>query len=338
MRSRLRVSVVVCNHNYGHFIEQAIESVLDQTLAAHQILVVDDGSTDDSVRLVRQLQASLTLIEQPNRGQRAAYNTGFAAVTGDVVVFLDSDDRLLPDALASIEAAFADEQVARVHFRLALIDREGRQTGAVIPSHLAEGDLGDKLRAGILFLAAPGSGNAYRVSALRQIMPLPLDARDMHCADFFTGYGSALLGRVRVVGAAPLGQYRVHSQEMSGSLTFGNARLGRTQSEALHQNYQQLRDWLAQRCPAEKLRHSPVVDFSIEKQDYAAVIFNQPSYWLGLRAGFTRLSGLMASLRHRSAPWWVNWGLGGWALLVLLAPRAWGWPIARFVCNPGSRR
>lgn len=337
MQPRLRVSVVVCNHNYGHFIEHAIESVLAQTLPAHELIVVDDGSTDDSVARVQRMQAPLTLIEQANGGQRAAYNAGFAALTGDVVVFLDSDDRLLPEALAAIEAAFSDDKVARVHHRLALIDRAGHPTGAVIPSYLAEGDLRSAMHKGVLFLAAPGSGNAYRVSALRRLMPLPVDPKEKHAADFFTGYGSALLGEVRVVGQAPLGQYRVHSADAAEGLNFGNARLGRTQSEALQRNYRQLRQWVSDRGLDRSLAAQPVVDFSIEKQDYAAAIFNEPTYWAGLLAGGRRLVRLLASVRHRPSPLWLNAGLACWALLVLLMPRALGWPLARFVCNPGSR-
>lgn len=338
MAARIRVSVVVCNHNYGHFIEQAIESALNQTHPPLEVVVVDDGSTDDSVQRAKAIGHPLVrLITQANGGQMAAYNTGFAAVSGDVVVFLDSDDRLLPEALAHIAQAFDNDQVARAQFRLALIDHAGRPTGAVIPTHMADGDLHMLMRQGVIFLAAPGSGNAYRVSALARLMPLPFDAREKHGADFFTGYGMALLGQVRVVGEKPLAEYRVHTQEAVESLNFGNARLAMTQSEMLERNYQWLRQWLAQRLPGTELAPSPVIDFSIEKQDFARSIFQAPGYWAGLRAGALRWPHLKASVRHRASPLWLKWGLMAWAAVVLVVPRPVGWPLARFVCNPSSR-
>lgn len=337
MQLRPRVSVVVCNHNYGHFIEQALESVFAQQQPAFELIVVDDGSTDDSVQRIRRWADRLQLITQPNAGQMSAYNAGFAAVQGDIVVFLDSDDRLLPEALAHIAQAFNDADVARVHYRLALIDAQGKRTGAWIPTHAAEGDLSGALKRGVLFLAAPGSGNAYRVDVLRRLMPLPFDPRQKHGADFFTGYGMALLGRVKWLGDTPLGEYRVHNQQAVESLMFGNAKQTHSPTEVIQHHYAMLRDWLGKRCPEHQLALSPIADFSIEKQEYAQAIFGGKTYGVGLRQGWARLPRVIVSLRHRPSPWLYKAALVLWALVVLFMPRQWGWPVARFVCNPSSR-
>lgn len=336
MTSLPRVSVVICNHNYGHFIAQAIESALTQTLAATEVVVVDDGSTDNSVAVARGFGDRIRLIQQANGGQMAAYNTGFEHVSGDVVLFLDSDDKLLPDALAGVAQAMNEPSIARVHFKLALIDAGGRPLGSVIPSQLAEGDLAPSVRRGVLFLAAPGSGNAYRVSALRRLMPLPVSETERHGADFFAGYASSFVGRVRALDKV-LGQYRIHKSNDTQSLRFGNAKLGLRGSQMIQARYSHLKGWLSQRLPNERLADLVVVDFSIRKQEYAASIFDDQRYLSGLQAGLAGFSGLFKSIWLRDSGLVMKLGLTGWALFVLLAPRSVGLPVARYVCNPSSR-
>ena len=89
------VSVVVPCYNQARFLGEAIDSVLAQTCPASQIIVVDDGSVDDTVQVATSYDF-VQCLSQPNRGQGAARNEGLNHVTGNYVVFLDSDDRLLP--------------------------------------------------------------------------------------------------------------------------------------------------------------------------------------------------------------------------------------------------
>jgi glycosyltransferase involved in cell wall biosynthesis len=92
------VTVVIPCYNQAHFLGEAIESVLSQTYPHHEIVVVDDGSTDDTSEVASRYP-SVRLIRQENRGLSAARNAGLAQSRGEHVVFLDSDDRLLPEAL-----------------------------------------------------------------------------------------------------------------------------------------------------------------------------------------------------------------------------------------------
>lgn len=332
-----RVSVVICNHNYGHFIDEAIRSALEQTLPAAEVVLVDDGSTDNSVEVARRHGDRIRIIQQPNGGQMAAYNTGFDHVTGDVVLFLDSDDKLLPGALSEVAKAMVDPEVARVHFKLELIDVGGQALGGVIPTQLAEGDLSALVRQGVLFLAAPGSGNAYRVEALRRVMPLPVSEQERHGADFFAGYASAFVGKVRALNQV-LGQYRIHQTNDTQSLRFGNARLGLRGSQMIQARYRHLKQWLDRRLPNEQLADVAVVDFSIRKQEYAAAVFCDQGYLAGVKAGLAGLPALNRSIWGRECGWPMKLGLTSWALFVLFAPRGIGLPIARYVCNPSSRR
>jgi glycosyltransferase involved in cell wall biosynthesis len=91
------VSVIVPTYNCGQFIGQAIDSILGQTRPPEQIIVVDDGSTDDTEQVVRRYEHQrIEYIRQANAGVSAARNAGLDAAVGDLVTFLDADDRWRP--------------------------------------------------------------------------------------------------------------------------------------------------------------------------------------------------------------------------------------------------
>ena len=101
----VRVSVVIPCFNYGHHLSEAVETVLAQTLEAFEIVIVDDGSTDDSAAVAQRLidahpEASIRLISQPNSGSPGhSRNVGIAAARADYIVCLDADDMLALDYL-----------------------------------------------------------------------------------------------------------------------------------------------------------------------------------------------------------------------------------------------
>ena len=94
-----RFSVIVPVFNGARTVGRAIDSVLAQTWPAHEIIVVDDGSTDGSAEVVRRYGERVTLIRQANRGVSLARNRGVEAASGDWLAFLDADDWYLPDRL-----------------------------------------------------------------------------------------------------------------------------------------------------------------------------------------------------------------------------------------------
>lgn len=113
----MRIAVITPAYNAAPFIAVAIRSVLAQSHRDWRMVVVDDGSTDDTaVAVARFAEPRLTLIRQPNAGVSAARNCGMAAATGDALLFLDADDWLAPEALAVLADALqaAPEAVAAV--------------------------------------------------------------------------------------------------------------------------------------------------------------------------------------------------------------------------------
>ena len=199
-------SIVVTCYNYGHFLEACLVSLSAQTQPADEIIVVDDGSTDHSRDVARKHHGQLILIEKQNGGQASAFNAGFARATGDIVLFLDADDTLEPDALELICQAWHDS-LSSVSFGLNLIDGAGRLSG----SYAAEPDGGD-MRPELMgcghFEFMPTSGNAFNRRLIAPAFPLP-EARWRVSADAVLVRAAALAGPVKQLPFV-LGNYRAH--------------------------------------------------------------------------------------------------------------------------------
>jgi glycosyltransferase involved in cell wall biosynthesis len=118
------VSVIIPCYKQAHFLGEAIESVLAQTHPHHEVIVIDDGSPDDTKEVVARYP-SVRYAYQSNGGLSAARNAGLRKSRGKFVVFLDADDRLLPHALRSCLDSFRDRpECAMVsgHYRLMRVD------------------------------------------------------------------------------------------------------------------------------------------------------------------------------------------------------------------------
>ncbi len=130
-----RVTVVVTCYNYGCFLAGCLESILGQTYRNFEIILVNDGSTDNSEAVAAPFLSDprITYIRQENRGQAVAKNTGLAAAMGEFVAFLDADDRWKADKLAKQMLLFEDQRVGVVFSLADLIDAEGIQIGPSSP-------------------------------------------------------------------------------------------------------------------------------------------------------------------------------------------------------------
>lgn len=105
------ISIVINNYNYANFVDKAIKSGLNQTYKNIEVIVVDDGSTDNSWDIITSYADKVIAIRKANGGQSSALNAGFAASKGDIVCFLDADDIFLPEKVAEIVELFADNDI-----------------------------------------------------------------------------------------------------------------------------------------------------------------------------------------------------------------------------------
>jgi GT2 family glycosyltransferase len=208
------VDIVVNNHNYGQYVCDAVDSALAQDHSRVSVIVVDDGSSDDSPELLRRYEDRVTLLFKENGGQPSAVNAGFEKCRGDVVMFLDADDTLAPQAASRAAAAFAaDPAAARLQFRITAVDESGHElTRAPGPpaSVRAGGDLRlAELTSPFEMPTVPTSANAFRTALLRRIMPIPESRYGAWGADYYLVHLSTLLGPVIFLPETGA-HYRVH--------------------------------------------------------------------------------------------------------------------------------
>jgi glycosyltransferase involved in cell wall biosynthesis len=126
------VSVVTATYNMAHYLGQAIQSVLAQTYANVELLIVDDGSTDNTREVVDAFLADsrVKYLTQENKGQAAAKNRGILESSGEYVAFLDADDMWAPEKLELQIPLFAGiENLGVVYSRVACIDKNGSDLG-----------------------------------------------------------------------------------------------------------------------------------------------------------------------------------------------------------------
>jgi glycosyltransferase involved in cell wall biosynthesis len=124
------VSIVIPAYNYARYLPQAIDSALQQSFPAHEILVIDDGSTDGTAQVVAQRYGGnprVRYLHQPNAGLSSARNTGVKNAHGEFVAFLDADDYWKPDFLREVMARFArlSEDFAIVATRVTIVTVDG---------------------------------------------------------------------------------------------------------------------------------------------------------------------------------------------------------------------
>src|SRR5687768_4590814 len=106
MNQKPLVSIIINNYNYGRFLAEAIDSALAQTYQNCEVIVVDDGSTDNSRDIIEDYGSKLIPVLKKNGGQSSAFNQSFQVSTGSIICFLDSDDTLSSSAMEKVVDSF----------------------------------------------------------------------------------------------------------------------------------------------------------------------------------------------------------------------------------------
>lgn len=206
--SRPTFSVIVNNYNYGRYVGEAVASALAQTESDREIVVVDDGSTDNSRDVLAGFGDRIRPILRSNGGQAAALNEGVRASRGSVLCFLDADDSWHPQKLASVAAAFrSSARIGLVYHRLQPV-RDGKPALRPIPRTLCSGDLSRRLARSAGWWPYPmTSAIAVRRATWDAVGDIP-DSFRLSADAWLTGaYPFAC--EVASLGAS-LGYYRLH--------------------------------------------------------------------------------------------------------------------------------
>ncbi len=206
-------TVLIDTYNYGEFIEEAISSALAQDFPASQreILVVDDGSTDDTRQRLLKYRGEILYLRKQNGGQASAVNYGFEHARGEVIALLDADDTWLPEKLGRVYEEYKRHpEVGMVYHRTHLWNgsEDISEDGYFIP---VSGNVTESRRALLQYPMVGTSCLAFRREALQKLLPVPESLRFQADA-----YLTALIIFVAPVAAVTefLGKYRLHGANL----------------------------------------------------------------------------------------------------------------------------
>jgi glycosyltransferase involved in cell wall biosynthesis len=231
----MKLSVIIANYNYRDFVGAAIESALAVDWPDKEVIVVDDASTDDSRSIIEGFHNRVAAYFRPKSHQLGAHMFGFEKSTGEIIIFLDSDDLLEPEVMQEVAKVWGPG-VSKVQYRMNLIDATGTQLGSAIPQFPPK-DNPEKLRRTYLrtmaYTTPPGSGNAYSRNFVRDVFVFE-PAIPQSDAVFLTI--APILGDILTI-RKPLARLRIHGASYGGMTSLNALKL----REYLHQDVEKAR-------------------------------------------------------------------------------------------------
>lgn len=242
------VSVIIVTYNYGSFIEEAIDSVLNQTFPQDEIeiIIVDDGSTDDTEVRIKKYKDKIHYIYKENGGMASAFNKGFEKAHGEIIAFLDADDYWDTHKLESIVNGFEQSgSIDFVYHDLHIIDNDRNIKTTYFKrrypylknefNHKPQKIEHDRyLRGQTILPFPPTTGISIKARCLQNIMPMPEHYKV--CADTYLHYFSLFYAKEGFYIKEPLGYYRFHGGNITedGSLLSGNKMTKNKLQQIIH--------------------------------------------------------------------------------------------------------
>jgi glycosyltransferase involved in cell wall biosynthesis len=215
--SKPLLSVLIDTFNHENFIEQAVVSVVEQDfpMADTEILVVDDGSTDKTLEILRKFEPRVRTLRKQNGGQASAFNLAIPQCRGELIAFLDGDDWWRRDKLRTIVPIFESQRdIGGVGHGCLMVDAQGCLKKTVLPQRSRRLDARTPEAATLFSRYACFFGTskvAYRKSILEQLLPIPEGA--IIEADEWLFTLAPWLSDVMVLDQ-PLFYYRLHGGNM----------------------------------------------------------------------------------------------------------------------------
>jgi hypothetical protein len=312
------VSIIITSYNYGRFLSDAIDSALEQTYKNKEVIVVDDGSTDNSPEIIASYGDRIIPVFKENGGQASAFNAGFSVSRGDIIIFLDSDDKLSPHVADSVIKVW-HEDISKVHYRLQWIDAQGNHLNVCVPPSgtlLLSGDLKQvMLRQGYYF-TPPTSGNAFGRKFLQAVMPIPEEDWRLY-TDAYLHLYAPLYGKIAAFQEC-LGYYRVHGSNAS-STRGSESDADRLAGEIFLRNKRD--SLLLEASTRMNLKANIETTVTIAKK--LALLLICPDHHIIREERLTGLAfrGLGAIWRESGIPVWKQFVVSAYFVLAFFAPR-----------------
>lgn len=248
------VSVIINNYNYEKFLREAIESVLNQTYKDWELIIIDDGSTDNSIKIIDEYVTAnpekIRGIYKQNGGQASCFNVGFEETRGDIIAFLDSDDYWFPEKLerivkAHIQHPFVvhDKQYSKGNVKAACLFQNEKRS-----YYLRKYGIGDTYDI-------TTSTISFSMDLAKKIFPMP-EKEFRVCADHYAKFAALYYSNIHFI-EEKLSCYRIHgnnlfvelsSKEKTSAENILNYVCTEYLNQRLIQNNQQ-EPLVPQRCP-----------------------------------------------------------------------------------------
>lgn len=223
------VSIIINNYNYGRFLAEAIDSAINQTYPYKEIIVVDDGSTDNSLEVIASYGNQIISVTKENGGQASAVNKGFAKCQGEIIFMLDSDDIFFPNKVSKIVTIFENNTDIDWCFHPLRFSRSTdtgfekiddypfppKETSSTIDFK------DDIIKAKFPAFGSPMTGTCYRKSLLEQILPMPEAIRI--CSDNYIRYLALSMSKGYFINEA-LSILRIHNNNNSSLRWYNDLR------------------------------------------------------------------------------------------------------------------
>jgi glycosyltransferase involved in cell wall biosynthesis len=220
MESHPLVSVIIPNFNYARYLKEAILSVQAQTYSNTEIIVVNNGSTDNSLELLKQFGSKINLIDQENLGQSGARNSGLKAAKGELIAFLDADDYWERDKLEK-QIPLITSQTQLVYSGISRFRDETRKVESILNPQF-KGDCRQYFTdlSAVSIVLSGESTSLFTRDLLNLVGNFDLELNSASGWDFFRRCSS--FTRFDFVDE-PLTNYRLHASNMSNS-SYSNIR------------------------------------------------------------------------------------------------------------------